>query len=193
MQTTEANRRFHIAWKDAERSPVRWPHFARAFEQVETPLLTELWIWYRAFEDFVATAITVLGIVVDAPVRAWLVDARRDATLEGLQQLLVEGYFNTVVHELAASPTIGRLMQEGTLHSATRNSGGRPSMAQHKGAVMLLQAASGGTVRYHTPTNHPWSHAPALVDAVAVFQRTIGTVPKGSLVHPDCIETSIAW
>jgi hypothetical protein len=154
--------------------------------------------WYNAFDQFVRSALDKLDIsTADKTVTAWLRALHCEPTPEEMRRIIVEGYFNTIVHELANSPSILEKLNAQMMYTATRSPPApcEPTLSQHTFATMLSMVASGSTVRFDAVHNHPWSHwtDPALVQIVAVFQSTISTISAGSSVHPSNVETSIAW
>lgn len=200
MQTPVANRRLFTDWKHKTRQPVDWPAFVTMFAPDNLPpIVREMTTWHDAFTAFVSGAVDALGIQMDDTVSTWLLAVGRTPTMEHLRRTIVEGYFNNVIHELAASPSIAGQLVENTLYTATRTAPTGPvppTESQHSFATMLVAATTGGTVRYNARHNHPWSHImsrPTLPTLVKDFQATIDSIPGTSLVHPSKVETSIAW
>ena len=198
MQTPAANRRLFTDWKQRVIQPVDWPKFATLFAPDNPPpVVADMTTWHDAFSAFVGAAIVALDVQVDATVRGWLRAVGRTPTMEELHRTIVDGYFNTVLHELAASPSIVTRLADSTLYTATRAHPAalEPSRSQHAFATLLVAATTGSTVRFDALHNHPWSHATdqTLQPIVEVFQARVSTIPAASLVHPSKIETSIAW
>jgi hypothetical protein len=201
MQTRTANIRLHTEIKNRTCTPISWPDFVgQTFPDADPEkvcLVSDLWIWYNAFNEFVGTALHVLDITsVDKIITGWLGNG---TDMNMLRRTLVEAYFNNVIHELAGSLRVLQMLQNSELCTATRYSASvdfataLPSCMQHVGATILFQATLGSTIRFDSVRNHPWSHIPKLGDVVQRFQSEISKIPLSSLVHPSKVETSIAW
>jgi hypothetical protein len=199
MQSKRANLWFHKNTKKQTSTPVSWPDFVeqtlKGTETLAGGLVQDLWLWYNAFDEFVRMALLALNITeVDTTIAEWI--GQKD--LETLRRTLTEAYFNNVIHEVAGSQRLLQMLQRGEICTATRQGGSNfqsslPSHMQQTGAIILVQATFGSTVRFHSAKNHPWSHSPILSDAVTTFQCQIGKIDVSSLVHPSRVETSIAW
>ena len=195
MQSKLANVRLHNMLKTQHYTPVSWPTFVTQTALPENALVRDLWSWYNAFDNFIVMALQALSITdIDETITGWLGTGTDMMTL---QRILVEAYFNNVIHELAGSQTVLQMMQNGELCTAIRQStdvtSSLPSRMQHVGAILLFQATIGSTVRFDSVRNHPWSNVPKLANAVQIFQDSISKIPISSLIHPSKVETSIAW
>lgn len=186
-----------------------WDHMKARIGPKDTPMKRSLQRWWDTISAFVDSYVAAFPAeAADAGVLAWIADVNAAGAAAGspsldLADVLKTMVFNQPLHELSSNPQLLYDLVENKMAFSTRRDTLVPAQLVHERVLGTVEAVTGDTPRFESFSMASLTDNASAAAIFDEFQRQVAAMAPAfgassdegllPMLHPGCVECSIAW